>query len=75
MDGYEATTNIRKMGVRAPSETFVPIPIVAMTAAVMGSEIQQCYYVGMNDLVTKPVDIKDLQTKLERYIMHKAVED
>jgi signal transduction histidine kinase/CheY-like chemotaxis protein/HPt (histidine-containing phosphotransfer) domain-containing protein len=46
MDGYEATREIRK--------TNQSIPIVALTASVIRSDLDKCRAAGMNDYVPKP---------------------
>ena len=56
MDGYEATALIRKEellgGVRHP------IPIVALTANAMADDQERCFAVGMNDFISKPIDVE-----------------
>ena len=51
MDGYEATKHIRRM------ERFDNIPIIAMTAHAMVEERQRCLDVGMNDHISKPIEM------------------
>jgi signal transduction histidine kinase/DNA-binding response OmpR family regulator len=52
MDGYEATKIIRE-------ELESKIPIIAMTANVMASDIDQCISVGMDDHIGKPINIEE----------------
>jgi CheY-like chemotaxis protein len=49
MDGYEATQVIR-LGLSKDD-----LPIVAMTAHALQSELRKCLEAGMNDYVCKPV--------------------
>ncbi|MCO7224959.1 PAS domain S-box protein [Pleionea sp. CnH1-48] len=65
MDGYEATRNIRsgEAGLR-----YKNIPIIAMTANAMKGDREKCILSGMNDYLTKPVDVKALENKI-RYWM------
>jgi len=49
MDGYEATSLIRKDGC------FNSMPIIAMTAHAMQEEHQKILLAGMNDHITKPI--------------------
>ena len=63
MDGFEATIEIRKLE-RASGRH---VPIIALTAAAMKEEMEKCYEVGMDDYITKPVDMKKLKAILERY--------
>lgn len=50
MDGYSATTEIRKFVSKEK------LPIVAMTADAMSGIREKCMEVGMQDYVTKPID-------------------
>jgi signal transduction histidine kinase len=54
MDGIEATRRIRdpETGCLDPA-----VPIVALTARAMWGDEQRCIHAGMNDYVSKPVDI------------------
>ncbi|CAK0765594.1 two-component system, sensor histidine kinase and response regulator [Gammaproteobacteria bacterium] len=61
IDGYEATRLLR--------QHFTPedLPIVAMTAHAIKSEKERCLALGMNDYLTKPVDVNGLYTLLTRF--------
>jgi len=61
MDGYEATTMIRQ------HERGAHIPIIAMTANTLNTDIQRCYQVGMNGHISKPVDPQKLMRCLLDY--------
>lgn len=50
MDGYTATKEIRKLS------QYKDVPIVAMTADAMSGVKEKCLELGMNDMVTKPID-------------------
>lgn len=63
MDGYEATRIIR-------SQLNMAIPIVALTAHALESDKQKCLDVGMNDHLTKPVSLKQLEEKISLYLSH-----
>jgi diguanylate cyclase (GGDEF)-like protein/PAS domain S-box-containing protein len=60
MDGLEATVRIREMGYAKP--------IVAMTANVFKSDIQDCIAVGMNRHIGKPINIGKVLKVLRRYL-------
>ncbi|MBL4615299.1 MAG: response regulator [Magnetovibrio sp.] len=62
MDGYVATDLIRKK--------FGPddLVIIAVTANAMDSERQKCLDAGMNDFVTKPIDVMGLYATLLKWI-------
>ena len=59
MDGYEATRRLRAGGCAAP--------IVAMTANAIKGDRERCIEAGMNDYVTKPIDLKVLRAVLARW--------
>ena len=69
MDGYEATTEIRR---RESEEGRVPIPIVAMTANVMEGDKEAALGAGMDDYVSKPVTSGALKAVLERWLPEKG---
>jgi len=62
MDGYEATRRLRELW--RPEE----LPIIAMTAHALPEERQKCLAAGMNDHVTKPIEVAELHEKLCRWI-------
>ena len=66
MDGYEATTEIRK--AEAQKRGRKRIPIVAMTANVFKDDIDKCYAAGMNGHVGKPLDLDEVLEKLQQYL-------
>jgi signal transduction histidine kinase/CheY-like chemotaxis protein len=57
MNGYEATTYIRK-------ELKNTIPIIAMTAHAMAGEKERCLSLGMNDYISKPINANMLFNKI-----------
>ena len=63
MDGYEATSKIRAM-----HRTDSDIPIFALTANAFVSDIGKAQSVGMNDHVSKPIDMERLTDILEQWI-------
>lgn len=62
MDGLEAVTEIRKQ----PSGHSVPI--VALTAGALYEERKKCFDVGMDQFLTKPIDILALNQILFHYL-------
>ena len=65
MDGVQATIEIRKLpGMQS-------LPIVALTANVMDDDRKRCIDAGMNDFVSKPIDIRALRGVLQRWILSK----
>jgi CheY-like chemotaxis protein len=61
MDGITATKIIR-------SEISGDIPIIALTANALRSELDHCIAAGMNDFVTKPFDETTLIRVLLNYL-------
>ncbi|MBF0126157.1 MAG: response regulator [Magnetococcales bacterium] len=62
MDGHAATRAIRS------DPGFQTLPIIAMTAHVLESAREASLASGMNDHITKPIDIKQLYATLTRWI-------
>jgi len=60
MDGLEATKKIRTLPQKRQPY------IIAMTAHAMKGDREECLQAGMNDYVSKPVRIEELQGALER---------
>lgn len=67
MNGYEATTEIRRR--EAPHQRM---PIIAMTAEAIAGSREQCIEAGMDDFIPKPVKIEDLVEALEKWISPRA---
>jgi len=63
MDGMEATTIIR----RAEQVSHRHTPIVAMTAHAMNGDREQCIEAGMDDYLTKPINLADLRRILVKF--------
>jgi two-component system, sensor histidine kinase and response regulator len=61
MDGYEATTAIRREEIT----TGKHIPIIAMTAYAMKGDRERCLAVGMDRYISKPVRAKELFESIE----------
>jgi PAS domain S-box-containing protein len=58
MSGYEATRQLRQL---YDAET---LPIIALTAAALTSERELALQAGMNDFLTKPIDVQRLRDTL-----------
>ncbi len=69
LNGFETTKRIRD-GVTTPGNQ--DIPIIAMTAYSLNSYKQQCLESGMNDFITKPIDIQALHGVLHNYLRGSA---
>jgi signal transduction histidine kinase/DNA-binding response OmpR family regulator len=63
MDGFEATTRIRQL-----PDFKKDIPIIALTADAMREDKERCLGVGMNDFVSKPFRLKEIEFVLKTYL-------
>ncbi len=63
LDGYGATLQIRAL----PDEQINRIPIIALTTSKTTAIQQQCLDVGMNDFLTKPIDMEKLKVMIEKW--------
>lgn len=60
MDGYEATRMIRSL----PDKERAEIPIVAMTANAFAEDRKKAFEMGMNEHITKPIDVEKVRKTL-----------
>jgi CheY-like chemotaxis protein/HPt (histidine-containing phosphotransfer) domain-containing protein len=63
MDGFELAA-----AIRAEELPDVRLPIVALTADAAKSEIKHCRDVGMDDHMTKPLQLTDLHAMLRKWM-------
>jgi len=61
MDGFEATSRIRKN----EEGTGKHIPIIAMTAHALKGDQERCIAAGMNGYVSKPIRTSELFSAIE----------
>jgi signal transduction histidine kinase/CheY-like chemotaxis protein/CHASE3 domain sensor protein len=62
MDGYTAATQMKA------DPKFRSIPIVAMTASAVPGERERCLETGMDDYITKPTRLADLERVLVKWL-------
>ena len=69
MDGFEATARIRQIEQRAhPTEaTYMPVPIVAMTAHAMSGDRDLCLHKGMDGYISKPIHVQTLVETIHHF--------
>ncbi len=67
MDGYEATARIR-----AHEGSRRHTPIIALTAGAMQGDREKCLEAGMDDYVTKPIDVTRLAATLRKWLAEPA---
>jgi len=63
MGGFEATAAFREWETQFQKRT----PIIAMTAAAMKGDREECLRAGMDDYVSKPVNAAELYRVLDKY--------
>ena len=64
MDGYQLAKEIRRIeGGNLPR-----LPIIACTANVSREALAQCHAVGMDDAMTKPVELTMLKQRVDRWL-------
>gem|GEM_PF-3997558 len=63
MDGLEATREIRMLG----SERLSNIPIIALTANAVKGDKERCIAAGMDDYLSKPVNVETMLLLLKKY--------
>ncbi|MFP4643329.1 MAG: PAS domain S-box protein [Spirochaetales bacterium] len=65
LDGVEATRSIRKM----TGDRHTRLPIIGLTADAQPSSLEHCREAGMDDVITKPVDMEKLGQVLREYLL------
>ena len=65
LDGYQATEQIRAGAAGASNKT---LPIIAMTANAMKGDREKCLIFGMDDYVSKPINIDTLRKKIDLWL-------
>jgi len=65
LDGYSATGHIRLQEQNKDDAT----PIIAMTAYALKGDREKCLQAGMNDYISKPIDLDQLIKIIEKYLM------
>ena len=69
MDGFAATEAIRRMeGERATDAALHPTPIIAVTASATSRDRERCLEAGMDDYISKPIDVVALDLVLGRWL-------
>ena len=67
MNGYETTGILRSIESLKGTQT----PIIAMTAFALKGDREKCLEAGMDDYLSKPVDIDEFYTIVEKWIHDK----
>jgi len=72
MDGFEATSEIRRR--ERTSTSLRRMPIVALTANTMQGDQEKCLAAGMDDFIAKPFKANTLRRALERWVWFRSEE-
>lgn len=64
-DGYQTCKEIRKWEKK---KKYPHLPIIALSANVLGDVYQKCFEAGFNSYMTKPVDFKELSAVLMAFM-------
>ncbi len=73
MDGVEATEIIRSWGEK--DEYFKKLPIIALSANAVSGAKEEFMSHGMNDFVSKPIEMKQILGVLREYLPPKLIDD
>ncbi len=66
MDGYEVTRSIREREKSGAQPLGFSPYIIALTANVLQGDRERCMEAGMNDYLTKPLHLSELESVLQR---------
>ncbi|MDK2830486.1 MAG: hypothetical protein PWQ75_238 [Methanolobus sp.] len=72
MDGLEASKHIRN---KHSSVINHDVPIIAMTAHAMKGDDEKCIEAGMNDYMSKPINLELLAAKIDKWLDNEPEKD
>jgi CheY-like chemotaxis protein len=64
MDGYTTTRLIREL-----PEPYNLTPIIALTADAMQGDKEKCIEAGMNDYISKPFKLEEIEAVLKKRML------
>lgn len=68
LSGYDLARAVRKEAAQYDDDEIVFTRIIAITANALKGEAQKCLSVGMDDYLTKPVELNKLHEVLQRWL-------
>ena len=68
LDGYETTRRLRTEEKYLQVERLRDVPIIALTASAIQGDREKCLAVGMNDYLSKPYSLKDLEEVISKWV-------
>jgi len=74
LDGYDLARRIRRQEARHEASWGSHLPIVALTANVMGGEQEKCRLAGMDHYVSKPFSLERLSALLQKIFSGEAAD-
>ena len=66
MNGYQVTSEIRKLEKENNIEK--PVPIIALTANTYDNDREKCFNAGMNEYLAKPFTSEQLVEVIQKFI-------
>ena len=66
MNGYELATAWRKH--EADTQRHTRLPVIAMTANALDGEVERCREAGMDDYLSKPLQLRQLEEKVSAWM-------
>lgn len=66
MDGYEATKRLRA------DPKFHELPIIAMTASALMEDRARCILAGMNEHISKPINVNEMLEKISCWLSEQS---
>ena len=65
-DGYEATRELRRLGLKRRDGN--PLTVIALTANAMAADRVRCLAAGMDDFLAKPIQLAALESMIVRWL-------
>jgi CheY-like chemotaxis protein len=64
LDGFETTRAVRRLELSGGGH----VPVIAMTASALDEDRLRCYDSGMDDHITKPIQLEEIERVLSRWL-------